>query len=216
MENGYRTLKQAGSDSFIIKKSQFIGHGIPAQTEDEALAFLRSIRAQYKDASHNCFAYVIGRNGGIMRYSDDGEPGGTAGLPIIEVIKARQVVNCCVVVTRYFGGVLLGAGGLVRAYAQGAKTALDAAHVVTMEDSVRFWLGVDYPLWGRVEHYLQDAPALCEETDFAATVTATLVTRLRDQSQVYADLARITDGRADIMDLETFSLGWEGETTGEM
>ena len=125
--NPYRTLRQFASDEFIINKSRFIGYAAPCETEAEALAFLQSIRTKHKDATHNCYAYIIGQNAGIMRYSDDGEPGGTAGLPMMEVLKHQGVVNCCCVVTRYFGGVLLGAGGLVRAYTQGAVVALKAA-----------------------------------------------------------------------------------------
>lgn len=207
--DGYRTLRARGADSFIVKKSRFIGHGCPATSEEQALAFLAEIRQQYRDASHNCWAYVIGRNAGIMRYSDDGEPGGTAGMPIIEVIRAQGVVDCCVVVTRYFGGVLLGAGGLVRAYAQGAKVALAAAHVITMEDSVRLWAGMEYPLWGRVEHFLRTAPALTESVDFAATVTATLLVRARDLEAFTEGLAQITDGRVDCLEVERLSHGWE-------
>ena len=123
----YKTLRAENSAEFVINKSRFIGYGCPCETEEEALAFLARIRQKHKDATHNCYAYIIGLNSGIMRYSDDGEPGGTAGMPIIEVMKARGVVNCAVVVTRYFGSILLGAGGLVRAYAQGSKAALDAA-----------------------------------------------------------------------------------------
>ena len=96
----YKTLLRRGSEEFIINKSRFIGYGAPAQTEREALDFLAEVRSAHKDASHNCYAYIIGANMGIMRYSDDGEPGGTAGMPIIEVMKARGVTNCCVVVTR--------------------------------------------------------------------------------------------------------------------
>ena len=125
----YKTLRAENSAEFVINKSRFIGYGCPCETEEEALAFLARIRQKHKDATHNCYAYIIGLNSGIMRYSDDGEPGGTAGMPIIEVMKARGVVNCAVVVTRYFGGILLGAGGLVRAYAQGSKAALDAAGI---------------------------------------------------------------------------------------
>ncbi|MFQ9448390.1 MAG: IMPACT family protein [Christensenellales bacterium] len=135
----YKTLREENSAEFIINKSRFIGYGCPCETEEEALAFLARIRQKHKDATHNCYAYIIGLNSGIMRYSDDGEPGGTAGMPIIEVMKARGVVNCAVVVTRYFGGILLGAGGLVRAYAQGSKTALDAAGVVVMEKARASW-----------------------------------------------------------------------------
>ena len=127
MPGSYRTVRQAASDEFIVNKSLFIGHAAPCETEEAALQFLRKIRDEYRDATHNCYAYVIGENAGIMRYSDDGEPGGTAGLPMMEVLKQRGVVNCCVVVTRYFGGVLLGAGGLVRAYTKGCAIALDAA-----------------------------------------------------------------------------------------
>ena len=106
--NPYRTLRQFASDEFIINKSRFIGYAAPCETEAEALAFLQTIRTKHKDATHNCYAYIIGQNAGIMRYSDDGEPGGTAGLPMMEVLKHQGVVNCCCVVTRYFGGVLLG------------------------------------------------------------------------------------------------------------
>ena len=102
----YKTLRRETEAEFIINKSRFIGRGCPCQTEEEALAFLARVRQQHKEATHNCYAYIIGLNSGIMRYSDDGEPGGTAGMPIIEVMKARGVVNCAVVVTRYFGGVL--------------------------------------------------------------------------------------------------------------
>lgn len=209
MEHPYQTLKAYGFDSFLIKKSKFVGHGCPVSTEEEALAFLGRVRSRHRDASHNCYAYVLGANAGIMRYSDDGEPSGTAGMPIIEVIRARGVVNCCVVVTRYFGGILLGAGGLTRAYAQGAKVALDAARVVLMESSVRFWVGADYPLWERIAYYLRDAPVENEGIDYAATVTATLAVRARDLETVWSQIIAITDGRAELMELERFYHGWE-------
>ena len=131
--NSYKTIRQPAREEYVINKSRFIGHACPCQTEEQALAFLKRIREEYRDATHNCYAYVIGENAGIMRYSDDGEPGGTAGLPMMEVLKARSVVNLCVVVTRYFGGILLGAGGLVRAYSHSCALALDAAHVSIME-----------------------------------------------------------------------------------
>ena len=101
----YKTLLTRASDEFIINKSRFIGYGAPAASEEEALGFLADVRSAHKDASHHCYAYIIGANMGVMRYSDDGEPGGTAGMPIIEVMKARQVTNACVVVVRYFGGM---------------------------------------------------------------------------------------------------------------
>ena len=195
----YKTLRARGSEEFIINKSRFIGYGAPCETEEEALSFLREIREKHKDATHNCYAYIIGLNAGIMRYSDDGEPGGTAGLPIIEVMKSRGVVNCAVVVTRYFGGILLGAGGLVRAYAQGSKTALDASGVVIMEKSVRQLVEVDYSTWRRLEHYLRTAPCQTLETEFTDRVLATLMMKKTDEAQVLSDITRLTDARAEFL-----------------
>ena len=180
----YKTLREENSAEFIINKSRFIGYGCPCETEEEALAFLSRIRQKHKDATHNCYAYIIGLNSGIMRYSDDGEPGGTAGMPIIEVMKARGVVNCAVVVTRYFGGILLGAGGLVRAYAQGSKTALDAAGVVVMEKSSRYLVEVDYSTWQRLEYFLRSAPVIIEHTEFGASVVCTLMVRVKDEENL--------------------------------
>ena len=197
--NSYKTIKQPAREEYVINKSRFIGHACPCQTEEQALAFLKRIREEYRDATHNCYAYVIGENAGIMRYSDDGEPGGTAGLPIIEVMKARGVVNCAVVVTRYFGGVLLGAGGLVRAYAQGSKAALDAAGVVVMEKSARHLVEVDYSTWQRREYFLRSAPVIIEHTEFGASVVCTLMVRSRDEEALLAEITRVTDARAETL-----------------
>ena len=167
----YKTLREENSAEFIINKSRFIGYGCPCETEEEALAFLARIRQKHKDATHNCYAYIIGLNSGIMRYSDDGEPGGTAGMPIIEVMKARGVVNCAVVVTRYFGGILLGAGGLVRAYSTAARMAVEAAGIVTYTRFDEFRLVCSYANYQR---YLAELPkfgAPVDGTDFADRVT---------------------------------------------
>ena len=194
----YKTLRAAGEQEFIINKSRFIGQGAPCRTEEEALAFLAQVRARHKDANHNCYAYIIGRNMGIMRYSDDGEPGGTAGLPIIEVMKARGVVDCAVVVTRYFGGVLLGAGGLTRAYARGSKEALDAAGVAVMEMSCRHLVEVDYATWQRLSYFLGSAPCRLEDTAFTDRVTTALwVRRARRGAAAGGHHARMRRARGD-------------------
>lgn len=195
----YKTIKQAAKDEFIVNKSRFIGYACPCETEEEALAFLKRIREKHRDATHNCYAYVIGANAGIMRYSDDGEPGGTAGLPMMEVLKNRGVVNCCVVVTRYFGGVLLGAGGLVRAYTHGCAIALDAAQVSMMDKSVRVLFDVPYPLWDKFNYSLQSLPVILENSSFQASVDATLLIRERDQETVCQKLQTLTDGKADYL-----------------
>ena len=191
-----------------MQKSRFIGYAAPCEREEAALAFLRSIRERHKDASHNCYAYIIGENAGIMRYNDDGEPGGTAGMPIIEVMKQRGVVNCCVVVTRYFGGVLLGAGGLVRAYSHGCAIALNAAQVVRMELSRRLLLDVPYPLWDRVNHALKGLPQITEDTAFGASVEATVLVREKDESAVMEKLTALTDGRLDFLELDALHYPW--------
>ena len=129
---GYRTICQPGEVEHIIKKSRFIGAAYPVQTVEEALSLLETIRKRYWDATHNCYAYIIGENGEQKRFSDDGEPQGTAGMPMLDVLQKKDVTNLLVVVTRYFGGTLLGAGGLVRAYAGAAGAAVDAAGVTVM------------------------------------------------------------------------------------
>ena len=206
--NGYTTLLCEASGEFIINKSRFIGYGCPCQTESDALDFLSRIRAKHKDANHNCYAYIIGKNAGIMRYSDDGEPGGTAGMPIIEVMKAYGIVDAAVVVTRYFGGVLLGTGGLVRAYTQGCKTALEAAGIVTMQKSAKWLIEVNYSIWQRLEYYLKKTPSLILDTQFTTTVVATVLINKRDESSVLKDIARLSDGQAELLLEDTFYYPW--------
>ena len=204
----YKTLMQRGHDEFIVNKSRFIGDSTPAGSEEEALSFLSSVRSKYKDATHHCYAYIIGRNMGIMRYSDDGEPGGTAGMPIIEVMKARGVTDCCVVVTRYFGGVLLGAGGLVRAYSQGAAIAVNAGKVGVMHPSARYLLDVPYALLGRVEHYLKSAPVRLEDKSFSDVITLTLLVRCDDEEQMLGDLTSLSDGKLSPLRFEEMYDAW--------
>ena len=207
----YKTLIKEAQDAFIVNKSRFIGHGCPCDTEEEALAFLARMRAEYRDASHNCYAYIIGPNMGVMRYSDDGEPGGTAGMPIIEVMKARGVTNAAVVVTRYFGGVLLGAGGLVRAYSQGAAAALNASGVGVMHPTARYLMEVGYPMLGRVDYYLKDAPVRVEDKAFTDVITYTLVVRCVDEEGFLARLANMSDGAVEPLRYEEIYLAWPEE-----
>lgn len=207
----YKTIKKAAQDEFIVNKSRFIGYASPCQTEEEALAFLKLIRDKHRDATHNCYAYVIGENAGIMRYSDDGEPGGTAGLPMMEVLKKRGVVNCCVVVTRYFGGILLGAGGLVRAYSQGCAVALNAAQVSVMELTQRYLFDVPYPLWDKFNYTLQSQPVLLESTDFQASVEATVMVREKDAENFLAAMTAMSDGRADYLLADELFYPWPEE-----
>ena len=207
----YKTLIRDAQDEFIVNKSRFIGHGRPCETEAEALEFLAEMRWKYKDATHNCYAYIIGPNMGVMRYSDDGEPGGTAGMPIIEVMKARGVTNAAVVVTRYFGGVLLGAGGLVRAYSQGAAVALNACGVGVMHPTARYLMEIGYPLLSRMDYFLKDEPVIVEDKAFTDVVTYTLVVRCADEAGFLQRVANMSDGTVAPLRFEEVYLPWPEE-----
>jgi len=211
MRKGYKTLLKEASDEVIINKSRFIGYAMPVQTVEEALAFLDRIRTRHRDATHNCYAYIIGQNAGVMRYSDDGEPGGTAGMPIIEVMKARGVVDCAVVVTRYFGGVLLGAGGLVRAYSHTCALALNAAQVCEMHPTETWLFEVAYPLWDKVQHAFKALPVRLESTEFTAAVAFELSVKSEDSEAVRAELVRVTDGRIESLLEEESYAPWAEE-----
>ena len=207
----YKTLIRDAQDEFIVNKSRFIGHGRPCETEEAALQFLAEMRAKYRDATHNCYAYIIGANMGVMRYSDDGEPGGTAGMPIIEVMKTRGVTNCAVVVTRYFGGVLLGAGGLVRAYSQGAAAAINASGVGVMHPTARYLMEIPYPLLNRMDYFLKDEPVQVEDRTFTDVITFTLVVRCADEAGFLARLTDMSEGSVEPLRYEELYLAWPEE-----
>ena len=212
MTNSYLTLKKAAEARFTVNKSLFIGHGGPCKSEQEALQMIGRMRELYRDASHNCYAYIIGENEGILRYSDDGEPGGTAGLPIISLLRAEKLVNCCVVVTRYFGGVLLGTGGLVRAYTQGCRIALDAAEIVRMELTAHLLCEVPYPRWDRLQYVLEKLPVKVTDLSYTSRVSFTLLIRVRDQDHVMETLMNASMRELEYLpDLECYE-AWETKT----
>jgi len=151
----YRTILSEGQDEIIIEKSRFIGYARPIETEEEALAFVQEIKKKHRDATHNVPAYVLGDHNDIQRCNDDGEPSGTAGVPMLEVLKKEDVRNVAVVVTRYFGGIKLGTGGLVRAYTKGAKIALEAAGLVTRELYRVIIVTIDYTMLGSIQNQLR-------------------------------------------------------------
>ena len=174
MPPSYRTIAAPAEDEFIEKKSRFIGYIAPVTTEQEAAAFIESVRTRHREARHNCYAYRLRQNN-LARFSDDGEPSGTAGRPILEVLQREDLTDICVVVTRYFGGILLGAGGLVRAYSHTCALALNAAKVCEMHPTVRYMAEVAYPLWDRVQHQLKSLPVRLENPEFTAAVAFELV-----------------------------------------
>lgn len=169
----YKTLEKSSSDEFIVKKSRFIGYAAPVKTNDEAVAFINSIKAKHRDATHNVYAYCL-REGQIRRYSDDGEPQGTAGLPVLDVLLKEGVTDCAVVATRYFGGILLGASGLVRAYTNTAKIGIDSAGIITMAPCKIAEIVCDYNFYGRLQTIISSFGIITEDADFSAFVCLTL------------------------------------------
>lgn len=190
----YRTVKQPGEAELVIKRSRFIGRCFPVADEQEALRLLEQVRRQHWDATHNCYAYSVGVSGACARYSDDGEPSGTAGLPMMETLRRSGVTDALVVVTRYFGGILLGAGGLVRAYSAAAAAAVRSAGEVEMRECVRLSLETPYPLWGRVEPLLRERAQL-DEVRYEAAVHAAAWVRQEQSDALVRALIDRTDGR---------------------
>lgn len=167
--NAYRTVYKAAADEFTEKRSRFIGHIAPVSSEEEAAAFVAAKKKEYWDARHNVWAYVL--RGGLCRFSDDGEPGGTAGMPVLDVLQKEGLADCCVVVTRYFGGILLGGGGLVRAYSHAARLAVDAAGRCEMRPCLLLSLPCSYAQYGWAAPAVAAAGGVVTDTDFAEEVT---------------------------------------------
>ena len=166
----YKTIRAFASAELIEKRSRFIGYAKPVTTQDEAIAFINEIRSKHWDATHNVYAYVI-RDEGVSRYSDDNEPQGTAGIPVLDAIRKRDITDCVIVVTRYFGGTLLGAGGLVRAYSASAKAAIDAAGEREMTMCSVCRLSCSYTLYGKLPALIAKYGGCVDSSDFTDEVT---------------------------------------------
>lgn len=190
---GYKTIGGSAEARFTEKKSEFIGYLRHTATEKEALDFIAEIRAMHRKARHNCYAYLL-RENNISRHSDDGEPAGTAGAPIYEVLRREGLTDVTCVVTRYFGGILLGAGGLTRAYAQGAKMAVDAAAIRRMETALRLRLTLAYPLYGRLGKILSEFDVRTESETFSAEVVLTAAVRAAWAERLKAALDDLSAG----------------------
>ena len=172
MEQTYKTIAAPGTDECVIKKSRFIGRALPVTTAEEAAAFVAELKRKHWDASHNVWAYAL--RDGQRRYSDDGEPQGTAGMPVLDVLQKEGLVDCVVVITRYFGGTLLGAAGLVRAYAGACKAAIDAAGIVTMAPTKTLQIKSDYSFYGKLQTLVPLFEGVVLSTDFGEHVTMEL------------------------------------------
>ena len=193
----YKTIEGSAEDRFIEKKSEFIGYIRHTDTEQQALDFIAGIRAMHRKATHNCYAYIL-RENNLSRHSDDGEPGGTAGVPIYEVLRKEGLTDVTCVVTRYFGGVLLGAGGLVRAYTKGAKMACDAAKILDMRTAAKIKLNMEYPYYGKIGKTLENYDVRRESEDFGADVALTLFIPSEFEEPFRRELTDICGGNISI------------------
>ena len=190
----YTTLEGEGHDEFEEKRSLFIGHAKHITSEEEAQEFIKSLKKEYSDATHNVWAYVL-KGGLIARYSDDGEPQGTAGMPTLDAIRKSGVEDAVVVVTRYFGGILLGAGGLVRAYSHGAKIALEAAKIITYEKYSVYVLECSYSDYQRYIVLLPQFNALIDDTDFSDKVRVTFALKSTTVTPLLDKIREMSAGR---------------------
>ncbi len=196
----YRTVSGYGEKELTIKRSRFIGYARPVHTEEEAISFIEEMKQKHRTANHNCSAYVVGERDQWQKSSDDGEPSGTAGKPILEVIKHQQLKNVAVVVTRYFGGIMLGAGGLVRAYTEGAALGLEAAVPIYKVWHREVQLTIDYTWHGKLENELQQLQMRRGETTFSDKVTLLCYPIDIEAESFMERMKDLTQGQADIVE----------------
>ncbi|PWK16236.1 YigZ family protein [Tumebacillus permanentifrigoris] len=196
MLKSYRTLLAPGEDTLIIKKSRFIGYATPVSSEEEALQFIAGLQKKHWDATHNCYAYVCGPHDEIQKANDDGEPSGTAGKPILEVIKKEELHNVAVVVTRYFGGIMLGAGGLIRAYSAGCGAGLQAAQIVTRILFQEIAIEIDYTWYGKIENELHAGGWHIDRVEYLDRVTVYALCPVDDTEALHQKLINATNGQA--------------------
>ncbi|RGX13135.1 YigZ family protein [Paraclostridium sordellii] len=202
----YKTLHEFGVDEIIIEKSTFIGYAKPISTEEEAVEFINEIKKKHKDATHNVWAYTVGQNMNIQRYSDDGEPQGTAGIPTLEVIKKEDLRDVVVVVTRYFGGIKLGAGGLVRAYTKGAKIGLEAAKIIEKVNYQEVKIKIDYNQLGKVQNEIMNMGYFIKDTIYEDNVEIIVYSKQDKLEDIINKITDITSATANVVLGEEFYL----------
>ena len=198
----YRTVYQGGKGEIVEKKSRFIAEVFLVHSEEEAMQYLEQVRKKYWDARHHCWAYVIGEERVTERCSDDGEPSGTAGKPILEVIRGAGLHNIFVVVTRYFGGVLLGTGGLVRAYSSAVKEGIDASKIGTMRYGVRLKICTDYNGIGKIQYILRQNGLEAEDTVYTDQVELTVLLAAECVPGLKKEITEATAAKAGIEEVE--------------
>lgn len=205
MAASYKEIYKGGEGEIVEKKSRFIATTLPVKTEEEALAFIEAMRKKYWDARHNCFAYVIGERGELQRCSDDGEPGGTAGKPMLDVLLGEEVRNIAVVVTRYFGGTLLGTGGLVRAYSSAVQAGLASSIIITRIPGLKLNIQTDYTTLGKIQYTLAQRGIKTLDSSYTDKVILTALISAGEIQEVKTELTEATNGKAVLTEGEPCS-----------
>ncbi|MGX4668759.1 YigZ family protein [Cerasibacillus sp. JNUCC 74] len=203
MLDKYYTVKHQGMNELVIQKSRFIGYVKRVETEEEAQAFIQEIKKKHFDATHNCSAYLIGEHDQIQKANDDGEPSGTAGIPILEVLKKQQLKDTAVVVTRYFGGIKLGAGGLIRAYGNTTSQAIKATGVVKRQRMQGFSIIVDYTLSGKLEHAFRQSNYILKTINYTDKVEFIVYVEVGQEKEFREFIVDHTNAQAEITEADT-------------
>lgn len=215
MLSTYYTVKPEGNDQIIIQKSRFIGYVRRVKTEEEAQAFIQEIKKKHYDATHNCSAYIIGEHDEIQKANDDGEPSGTAGVPILEVLKKQGLKDTAVVVTRYFGGIKLGAGGLIRAYGSTTSQAIKTTGIVKRQLMKGFSITVDYGLLGKLENVLRNSEHILETIHYLENVEFIVFVEDGQETKFTEWIVDLTNDQAKIIELDPKYIEIEVESTSE-
>lgn len=210
----YFITSEKGHGEVVEKKSRFIAHVIPVQNEEEALEVIESLKKEYWDARHNCYAFVCGANNEVQRFSDDGEPQGTAGKPILEVLLNKNVHNTLILVTRYFGGTLLGTGGLIRAYGQAALEGLKDAEIEEVFEGAAFELSVDYESIGKIKYNMVQFGVGDAEEEYGEEVTLKIQMKKADFEKFKTSVIDATSGKAEFSDVEECEYREKAELDG--
>lgn len=198
MKKSFRTINERAEAEIVEKKSRFIANVSPISSEEEATNFIAEIKKQHYNARHNCFAYVIGGDIPIVKFSDDKEPNGTAGKPILDVLLGEKIENAIIVVTRYFGGTLLGTGGLVRAYGKSAKEGILAGKIVQMDVYTKVFISVDYSLIGKIQYEVSNNGHIIIDTEYTDLVKFSLYVKSELVDEFIKNIVNITNNVANI------------------
>lgn len=208
----YKTVSGDGVDEIVIDKSRFIGYSFHIDTQEQAENIIKSIKKKHYDATHNCYAYIIGEDMSVMKCSDDGEPGSTAGIPMLEVLKKENITNCLVIATRYFGGIKLGVGGLVRAYTKTAKIALSSNVIVEKKIFETIEITIDYSFVGKIQKFIENKNLISLIPVFSENVKFIIYIEAKNLNSLIQDLKDITNANCTIKEKEKTYLSFvQGE-----